>query len=273
MKDYKLLLAGLILLLLVIIIGIFTWLWSSNRKNMDPLPIMANTNEETANINEDDPETVNTAILYVQAEDKLQSALNDVIARFESRYPKVQIFTLYVNANKLLTLPSTSNSDDNGVNKSSGLIFNTDIIMANDKISKERLAPLQALLKESQIERNKNSINNNTDISKVTENDDENAKTPSPNDNKEARNLSSFSYALRNSEAVDGVILTENPTAISFRNFLLSSVGQDILKQHDYENIEGYRNNLNDLFSPTSQAKPASNESTVQVADALSNGQ
>lgn len=273
MKDYKLLLAGLILLLLVIIIGIFAWLWSSNRKNMDPLPIMVSTNGETSTVNEDDPETVNTAILYVQAEDKLQSPLDDVIARFESRYPTVQIFTLYVNANKLLTLPNTSTSDDNGVNKSSELIFNTDIIMANDKISKERLAPLQALLKESQAERNKNSINaDHTATNQAIDNDDENAKAPSPNDNKEARNLASFSYALRDSKAVDGVILTENPAATSFRNFLLSSVGQDILKQHDYENIEGYRNNLHDLFNPTSRSKSASNESSIQVADALSNG-
>jgi len=273
MKDYKLLLAGLILLLLVVIIGIFAWLWSSNRKNMDPLPIMASTNGETSNVNEDDPETVNPTILYVQAEDKLQLPLDDVIARFESRYPKVQIFTLYVNPNQLLTLPNTSTADENGVNKSSELIFNTDIIMANDKISKERLAPLQTLLKESQAERNKNSIKtSHTATDQAIDNSDENAKTLSPNHNKEARNLASFSYALRDSKAVDGVILTENPAATSFRNFLLSSVGQDILKQHDYENIEGYRNNLHDLFNPTSRSKSASNESSIQVADALSNG-
>ncbi len=269
MKDYKLLLAGLILLILVILIGVFAWLWSSNRKNMDPLPITVSTNSETSTVNEDDPETVNTAILYVQAEDKLQVPLDDIIVRFESRYPKVQIFTLYVNTDKLLTLPNTSAADHNGVNKSSGLIFNTDIIMSNDKISKERLAPLQALLKESRAERNKNSIHpDNTAI----DNDDENAKTQSLNDNKEARNLASFSYALKDSKAVDGVILTENPAATSFRNFLLSSVGQDILKQHNYESIEGYRNNLDDLFNPTSRAKPAANESAIQVADALSSG-
>ena len=274
MKDYKLLLAGIILLILVIVIGVFAWLWSSNRKNMDPLPITVSTNGETSIDDEDGSDTTAKIILYVQAEDKLQVPLDDIIVRFESRYPKVQVLARYVNPNKLLNLPDTNASNSNTLNnETSKYIANIDMIMADERITKERLSPLQNLLKESQAELNKNQINsNNIATNKITDNDDESSETPTPSDNNEARNLVSFSYALKGSEAVDGIILTENPAATSFRNFLLSSVGQDILKQHNYENIEGYRNNLDDLFNPTSRAKPASNESSIQVAEVLSNG-
>ncbi|MEN2750922.1 hypothetical protein AAIR29_04665 [Psychrobacter sp. FBL11] len=270
MRDYKLLLAGLVLLLLAIFIGVFAWLWNSNRRSIDPLPIMASTKSDTS---ADEDDSVTTRTLYVQAEDKLQVPLDDVIVRFESRYPKLQVLARYVETDELLDLPDLQASnnpttpDNNAINKNSRYIVNTDIIMANDKITKDRLAPLQASLKALQAEHNKTAdiINNSID-------NDEHENADTPNDNKEARNLSSFSYALKNTETVDGVILTENPAATSFRNFILSSVGQDILKQYDYENIEGYRNNLNDLFNPTSRAKPTADESSVQVADALSNG-
>ena len=82
----------------------------------------------------------------------------------------------------------------------------------------------------------------------------------------------SFSYALKNKQAADGVILTQNPVAINFRNFLLSSTGQDILSRHDYENIDGYKNEMADLFKSSSQGKQATGEHSVDVAEALSNG-
>ncbi|WP_321156209.1 hypothetical protein [Psychrobacter sp. LV10R520-6] len=73
MKDYKLLLVGLLLLLLIIIIGIFAWLWSSNRKNIDPLPIVANevANGQSSINTSEEPNAIASNILYLQAEDKL----------------------------------------------------------------------------------------------------------------------------------------------------------------------------------------------------------
>ena len=41
MRDYKLLLAGIILLLLLIIVGVISWLWLNNSKNIDHLPILS----------------------------------------------------------------------------------------------------------------------------------------------------------------------------------------------------------------------------------------
>ena len=92
------------------------------------------------------------------------------------------------------------------------------------------------------------------------------------NDNKEARTLTSFNYALKDKQELEGVILTDRTVAVSFRNFLLSSTGQGILEKYDYYNINGYENSVNDLFQPTSRAKKASGDNPVDVADALSNG-
>ncbi|WP_058369902.1 hypothetical protein [Psychrobacter sp. ENNN9_III] len=196
MRDYKLLLAGLVLLLLAIFIGIFAWLWNSNRKNIDPLPITASTNEDTST---DEDDSATTRILYVQAEDRLQVPLDDVIVRFESRYPKLQVLARYVETDELLDLPdlkalkSATTSDNNAIDENSRFIVNTDIIMANDKITKDRLAPLQTSLKALQAERNKTVDTADTNL----ENDDKRENTETSTDNKETRNLSSFSYALK----------------------------------------------------------------------------
>ena len=259
MRDYKLLLAGLILLLLIIFIAIFTWLWSSNRKNIDPLPIMANANEPSATT-QDEVNTLTDSTLYIKAEEDLQAPLDDIIVSFESRYPHVQVVPSYVPASDLLTLSNANPSHD----KRSELGTDIDIIIANDNLSADRLTPLQAELKAAQDKINQDKANiSNTDDKKVDA-----AET----DNAEARTLNSFSYALRDKQALEGVILTENTAAINFRNFLLSSTGQDILEKYDYYNIEGYKNSVNDLFNPTSRAQEAANANTVNVADALSNG-
>ncbi len=264
MRDYKLLLAGLILLLLIIFIAIFTWLWSSNRKNIDPLPIMANANEPSATT-QDEVNTLTDSTLYIKAEEDLQAPLDDIIVNFESRYPHVQVVPSYVPASDLLTLSNANPSHD----KRSELGADIDIIIANDSLSADRLTPLQAELKAAQDKINQDKENiSNTDDKKVDTAETDAIET----DNAEARTLNSFSYALKEKQALEGVILTENTAAINFRNFLLSSTGQDILEKYDYYNIEGYKNSVNDLFNPTSRAQEAANANTVNVADALSNG-
>ena len=260
MRDYKLLLAGLILLLLIIFIAIFTWLWSSNRKNIDPLPIMANANEPSATT-QDEVNTLTDSTLYIKAEEDLQAPLDDIIVSFESRYPHVQVVPSYVPASDLLTLSNANPSHDER--------SELDMIIANDSLSVDRLTPLQAELKAAQDKINQDKANiSNTDDKKVDTAGTDAIET----DNAEARTLNSFSYALRDKQALEGVILTENTAAINFRNFLLSSTGQDILEKYDYYNIEGYKNSVNDLFNPTSRAQEAANANTVNVADALSNG-
>ena len=270
MKDYKLLLAGLALLLLLIVIAIFTWLWMHNRKNIDPLPILANQNDPTTITEGDTEKTVPKSVLYVQIEENLQAPLDAVIVSFESRYPNVQVMANYVPATTLLTLPSYTASKSEHSNVGVGL----DMVIANDTLTAERLAPLQAELKNAQeaAGQNEAAISNDDDSTidnEIIDNEASNAKTNST----ETRTLNSFSYALKDEQALEGVILTNNTAATNFRNFLVSSVGQDILKKYDYDNIEGYKNSVNDLFQPTSRAKKTSGDNPVDVADALSNGE
>ncbi|AOY42762.1 MULTISPECIES: hypothetical protein [Psychrobacter] len=275
MKDYKLLLAGLILLLLAIFIALIAWLWTHNRKSIDPLPIMASENESAAAKGDETAKTVPDSILYVRAAKSLQVPLDDIIVSFESRYPHIQVLASYVAPNTLLTLLD----NDINANNDSDAAFNTDIIIANDRLSAERLAQLQAKLTASQHQDNQSKANANTVITEDetdSENtDSENANSEqaaTENDNKEARTLTSFNYALKDKQELEGVILTDRTVAVSFRNFLLSSTGQGILEKYDYYNINGYENSVNDLFQPTSRAKKASGDNPVDVADALSNG-
>lgn len=282
MKDYKLLLAGLILLLLIIFIAIFTWLWTSNRKNMDPLPIMAIDNDSSSSTAalDDDENAIAKSTLHIQAEEKLQAPLNDVINSFQSRYPHVNIETNYTSSTALLSLSDSNFSDSHRTdNERASYVINTDLIIANSKLSKERLSPLQEQLKAAQDKRNQSKVNSisaqdGTVEGSLSENNetDTEVAAQAKSDNTGTRSLISFSYALQDTQTVDGVVLTQNPAAINFRNFLLSSTGQDILSQHNYDNIDGYKNDMADLFKPTSRAKQATGEHSVDVGDALSNG-
>ncbi|WP_333615137.1 hypothetical protein [Psychrobacter sp.] len=275
MRDYKLLLAGLILLLLIIFIAIFTWLWTSNRKNMDPLPIMANNNDTSSADN--DENTIAKSTLHIQAEDGLQAPLDAVIASFQARYPNMQILTNYVPSAALLTLSDNDFADSHRTDdERASFLINTDLIIANGKLSKERLAPLQEQLKTAQDKHNQNKLNDSSAQGNPAEDGvdepDAEVDAQTKSDNTNTRSLSSFGYALQGEQAVDGVVLTQNPAAINFRNFLLSSTGQDILSQHDYTNIDGYKNDMDNLFQPSSRAKQATGELSVDVSDALSNG-
>lgn len=264
MKDYKLILIGLLILLLIVVIGIFTWLWHHNRKNNNPLPIAASQNEQAADTNQINSDS---AILHVQAEESLQVALDDIIANFESRYPNVQLLVDYVAPSALFSLPDARTSDQ----KNLGFRVNIDVIIADRQISQSQLSRLQDLLVEAQTERNASKVNAN---GMAQETNQPNNIDPSiSNDNNQARHLASFNYAIKDSHNVEGIILTENPIAISFRNFLLSSSGQDVLKKHGYNDIDGYKNSVDELFNPESSHKRARGESSVKLADALSNGQ
>lgn len=265
MKDYKLLLAGFIILLLVIFIAIFTWLWISNRKNMDPLPIMSNESKSTSA--EKDGETVAKSSLHIQVEDSLKVPFNDIIARFQLRYPNVEVMTSYVASAALLAL-----SNDKAVNnEASTFIVHTDIIIAGDSLSAERLSPLQEELKIAQDKQNQNKAKKGMIEDTIDADSSAEVVAARPEiHNTNTRSLVSFGYALKDTKELDGVILTQNPIALNFRNFLLSSTGQDILSKHDYENIDGYQNDVANLFKSNALGKQATGELTVDVADAIS---
>ena len=273
MKNVKLLLAGFILLITVVLLGVFSWLWISNSKNTNPLPILyENSMQGSA-----DAALAAQAdsILYLQAAASVQVPLDALIVRFESRYPHVQILARYVPAHSLLTLPDANVATD----QASPFINATDMIIADDKLSESQLSTLQSTLNQTQNKSDQTQASLNTDRVKdklqetIEKNSDtvsevKDAATANPN---EGRNLVSFNYAIKGGQYVDGLILTNNPIAIVFRNFLLSSTGQDILKQYDYQNIDGYKSSVDDLFNPTSDGK-TTNEISSKITEALSNG-
>ncbi|WP_298970156.1 hypothetical protein [uncultured Psychrobacter sp.] len=257
MRDYKLLLVGIILLLLLIIVGVISWLWLKNSKNIDPLPILSREDVKSlqGESEEDSDAVKNDAAantLYIQAQQPLQVPLDDVIVSFEARYPHMQVLTNYVPATDLLILDNT---------------HPTDLVIADDKLSDSLLALLEDEL-NSNVKNNIVNAPSSTKNSLVT--DVKNPESQTTTENKEARTLNPFGYAMRESQTVEGVILSDKPLAINFRNFLISSTGQDILRQHEFDNIDGYQNSVDDLFNPTSNGKTAV-EDTEIVTDAVTN--
>ena len=285
MKNFKWLLAGFILLILLLLLGVFAWLWSSNQANSNPLPILHDDSIPISAEANDDNNTQAHSILYLQAAASMQLPLDEVIARFKSRYPKVQILARYVATTALFNLPNANDVK----NQASPLVTTTDLIIANDKLSQSQLSALQSVLNQTKNNNDQRRASLNADHAKDklqetinTSSNNSNAVTKSANiansvtndyvnNSEEVRHLVSFSYALKGKQYLDGVILTNNLTAVTFRNFLLSSTGQDILKQYDYDNIDGYKSSVDDMFNPSSRDK-AADEISSKITEALSNG-
>ncbi len=253
MRDYKLVFTGLVLLFILILFGVFLWLWISNSKNTHPLPILSGkeaqlSQENTAEESDEVKNNADANTLYIQAQQPLQVPLDKVIVRFEARYPQIQVLTNYVPATALLTLDNTNA---------------TDIVIADDQL-------LDSLLSLLQDELNRNVKNNivNPPAQSSDTTDPEEIAT----ENSEARTLNPFGYAIKDSQMVEGVILSAKPVAVNFRNFLLSSTGQDILREYQFDDINGYQNSVDDLFNPTSNGK-ATVEKNEVVKDALTNGE
>lgn len=268
MKDYKRVLIALASFILLVVIAILSWLWLHNRKNMDPLPVMvsdsaaidATTNEYKASDNNDpSDDEVATEVLYIQAEDELQPALGDILTRFEARYPSIAVAIRYVPTAQLLSLPTVDIKNVNSTDLAQPLEATIDVIIANGDLDEARLSALQALMYDAQAKLNENQV----DADPIQ------ADATTQVDNNEARTLVSFNYALKDSQTVDGVILTQNPAAINLRNFMLSSIGQDILNDYNYDSIDSYQNNRDEIFNDSSSEVIED----VDVTDILQNSQ
>lgn len=241
--------------MLMILVGVLGWLWFNNNKKLDPLPILSSDDErlaqDTAEADNDEvKEDRDANTLYIQAQQPLQLPLDEVIVSFEARYPHIQVLTHYVPAASLLTLDNANA---------------TDMVIADDQLSDSLLS----LLEDEMNSNVKNNVVNppatNPDSSSV------NSEATAVVDS-EARALSPFNYAMKNSQALEGVIVSDKPIAISFRNYLVSTAAQNILRDYNFDNIDGYQNSVDDLFNPTSNGKTAIDKTRV-VSDALTNSQ
>lgn len=104
-----------------------------------------------------------------------------------------------------------------------------DLIISHQNISLSQIAALQALIDRSNAP------------------------------NQKAQTLSPFGFAIVSGQAIEGAVLTNNPIATQFRNFLISSSGQDILAQHGFKGIDNYKNQVDDLFNPKMDINSKSN--------------
>lgn len=287
-KDYKLLIVGALLLALIVLVLICAWLWSHNRKNINPLPVVADTSANE--MPTEDGEPIHNATVHIKADTALERVIDDLIVRFESRYPNIQVTVDYTNKGALFTVEANDA-------KEKGNLVDTDIIMTDAKLANAQIQRLQETINQAQDERNQYLQSQNpapttpeaseeteasadTEISQAekTQADStdadtqEQTSTTTDKNNSEARKLSAFSYALKEKQSeqmLQGIVLTNNPAAVSFRNYVLSSAGQDILGRYNYGHIDGYQKSIDELFNPT---VAENKEPTVDVADALKDG-
>ena len=287
MKDYKILMIGILLLILIVLILLCAWLWSHNRKYINPVPVIADTSSNE--LSAKDSEAIYNASVHIQADKALERILNDLIVRFESRYPSIQVTVDYMTKAALFSV-QTNDAD------SKDYLVDTDIIMTNNSLAEAQIEHLQNIVNQAQKQRNQYTQRQNPDLTtpeaveetdasadtEVSQADKPQADSADTNtqeqttttdkNNSEARKLSAFSYALRKKQSeqmLQGIVLTNNPAAVSFRNYVLSSAGQDILGRYDYGHIDGYQKNIDELFNPT---VAENKEPTVDVADALKDG-
>lgn len=242
MKKYQKIVAAILILVIFVVIIIISVLGYKDIKAGDPLPILSSTTVSATNDADQSLDSDSSNSIYIQASSSLQIPLDAVIIRFEARNPELEILVRYVPDDNIFTLSESASPD---------------LIITDNRLPQESLSQLEDAINmqpvadvdlSRQDNRSKDELNNET-----------------------ARLLASFSYAIKDSQLYDGVILTENPLATGFRNFLISSSGQDILRQYNFENIEGYQNNVDDLFNPDRASKTAVGQVEL-IPESLENG-
>lgn len=249
-KTLKTLLLALIFLLVALLIGVFSWLWQHNAKNISPLPIPSSNPDLADSLPDsgDNTSASNQSVaskpdpVRVCAANQMKEALEALLVSFSQRYPKTEVVANYTTASKLITDCPASQQDL--------MLF---------------MQPLSAITMQSL----KTSSITQTSSSTATE-----AKPQLPANDHSAlqhsetrSNVRAFNYALFEGKRLEGVLLSDHSAAISLRNFILSSTGQDILVEHGYDNIEGYNNRVDNLFNTNSN--PPADTPEEKLAEAV----
>ena len=244
MQKFKSILIGLILLIATSLIALLSWMWQRNSHNINPLPIPANDIELSlpiegggaegnttddfgaADNGTDNKGTDNNAAgqsghplvteqLQACADEQIQPALTEVMIKFERRYPTIDIKITYVDsATFLQDCP----------------IDQQDMLLLARPLSPSTLTALETP--------------NHTPGTQLT-NGAERATSKDHNSD-----LTPFAYTLKQDKRFEGVILSDSTPAVNLRNYLLSSVGQETFVQFGYDSIDGYSNQVDDLFNP-----------------------
>lgn len=234
MNKLKSLLVGLILLTVTLLLAAFSWMWQHNSTSINPLPIPADSSDLSLSANnqkaadgliiaDSPPVSALATLLQVCADRHIQPALDNIITKFERRYSHLNVLVTYTDKS-----PSLQHCSAN----------KPDMVLFAKPIATKTLASLQA---------GSNSLESgisNTSHSKTA---------PTGASNKiisdSAPLIQPFNYTLEQQQPFTGVLLTGETDAVSLRNYLLSSMSQDIFVQFGYDNIDGYDNQVDDLFN------------------------
>ena len=222
MKKIKSILVGLILLTTTLLMAALSWMWQRNSLNVNPLPIPASntdlliaasdnfTSTETVGLATPDTQAVNPVSAHIQL-----CADRSIQPALDALITSFKQRYTYLNVVATYT-NSAPTYDDCAVR-------HQDILLFAQPITAQTLDRLQ------------NTASTSNDNS---ENLFEAGSYVRP-----------FNYSLQHKQRLMGVQLTDKAGAISLRNYLLSSMGQDIFVQFGYDNIDGYRNQVADLFN------------------------
>lgn len=235
MQKFKSILIGLILLIATSLITLLSWMWQRNSHNINPLPIPANDTELTLPIEGGGVKGHGTDVngvgdnatagqnghplvteqLQACADEQIQPALTEVMIKFERRYPTIDVKITYVDsATFLQDCP----------------IDQQDMLLLARPLSQSTLTALETPNHTTGMQL-KNSAE------RATSKDHNSDITP-------------FAYTLKQDKRFEGVVLSDSTPAVNLRNYLLSSVGQETFVQLGYKSIDGYSNQVDDLFNP-----------------------
>ena len=250
-KKFKSILIGIILFTVTALITILTWLWQHNAKNVNPLPIPSNELELTKPLPEDNENTLiatdqsidaNELVIQVCASSQINEALETALVSFNQRYPRLQVNLTYSDSPQLI---NECPADEQ------------DVLLFTHTLSTATLKKLT------------DATNISSPAKQTTDNHAQSNETDSAASISETRsNVRPFNYALFDGQRLEGAILSDKPGAISFRNFLLSSIGQDIFVDHGYDNIEGYNNRVDNLFN--TNTNPPADTPAEKIAELTS---
>jgi hypothetical protein len=236
MRRFKSILIGLILLIATTLMSLLSWMWQRNSHNINPLPIPANDIELSLPIEEDGAEQNGTSAqsateqVLACADEQIQPALTEAIIKFERRYPKLNVKITYADSGRLL--------QDCEVDKQDMLLFARPI-------SENTLA----------------TIEKTTRTEKAAQ-----QTAPPTTDAKDSKvDITPFTYTLKQEYRFEGALLTDSNPAVNLRNYLLSSVGQDTFIQFGYDSIDGYRNQVDDLFNPKMKSLSQKEETILPI--------
>lgn len=252
MTKFKSILIGLILLAVTLLMAALAWLWQHNNKTINPLPIPT-SKQELANPVADETndsvlgDMVNSGIdsdnkvkdadmntahsqVSVCADDVLRAPLNTAVVNFERRYANLNVKVVYLPRHQMLEPKPLITGCD---------IDHQDIVLFSQSIPTALLESIKDATNQAE-----NPASSPPAITADA------VATDQQKPSETLANVRLFNYALKDKQRLEGALLSDKTAAISLRNYLLSSLGQDIFGRYGFDNIDGYNNQVDDLFNP-----------------------